>query len=105
MNQKTSGKYAYYSEVVSLFKGKDICVIYHHLSRNSTHDEQIKQRAEELLKLTSDGDVIFAIRYKPYSPRAYFILTAQSKVELIRSCLHEFISGSCGHGWDSYYEI
>lgn len=105
MTQKTSGKYAYYSEVDKLSKGKKVCVIYHHLSRNNSHQNQIKQRVQQLSNRMNKGDVVFALRYSPYSPRAYFILTIQSEVKLMRKRLKEFMSGSCAYGWDSYYEV
>lgn len=105
MTQKTSGKYAFYSEVDEFCDGKNVCIIYHHLIRNDSHGQQLKQRAVQLSSRINDGDVVFALRYSPYSPRAYFILTIQSEVESMRKRLKDFMSGLCGYGWDSYYEI
>ncbi len=104
INQKKSGKFSYYSEVEALFYNKSACVIYHHLNRSQSHDKQIKHRVEYLSSMINNDDVVFALRYKPYSPRAYFILTKQSEVEFMRKNIQGFMASSCGYGWDSYYE-
>ena len=104
MNRMTSGKFAYYSEVSELFKGKNACVIYHHLNRNCAHDIQIKQRVNELRNKVSIDGTVFVLRYAPYSPRAFFILTNKSEASSMRSRLQEFMASPCGNGWDSYYE-
>ena len=105
INQKKSGKFAYYSEVRELFKGKDACVIYHHLNMNEPHESQIKFRAAELkAKIAQDGSV-FGIRYSPYSPRAFFICAKEDKAKVIKKKLNSYLNSSCGIGWDTYFEI
>ena len=104
IHQIRSGKYAYYSEVEQLFKNKDACVIYHHMNMNNPHHVQIKFRAQELKdKIVKDGSV-FAIRFRPYSPRAFFVCASQQASPEIRNKINGFISGACGQGWDTYYE-
>ena len=104
IHQIKSGKYSYYSEVADLFKNKKACIIYHHMNMNNSHKSQIKQRSKELKeKIVKDGSV-FAIRYSPYSPRAYFICAAKTSAGNIKERINAFISGTCGVGWDTYYE-
>lgn len=105
MHQIKSSKYAYYSEVRELFKNKDSCVIYHHMNRNHSHVSQIKYRADLLkIKIAKNGSV-FAIRYRPYSPRAFFIICAtEAKAKSIKKKINKLINGACGIGWDTYYE-
>lgn len=99
-----AGKFAYYNEVKELFKNKDICVIYHHMNMNNPHEEQIKARAHELREKISPSGKIFAARFKPYSPRAYFILTSQSKENQIEQSFKDFLESPCGCHWDTYYQ-
>ena len=105
INQKKSGKFAYYFEVRELFKNKDACVIYHHLNMNEPHESQIKFRAAELKpKIAQDGSV-FGIRYSTYSPRAFFICATEDKAKIIKKKLNNYLSSPCGIGWDTYFEI
>lgn len=103
-SQVKSGKFAYYSEISELAKDKDVTVIYHHLSRNGTHVDQISTRAVELREHIDPTGTIFALRYRPYSPRAYFILTTKSEEKRIGENLLSFVHSSYGKYWDSYYE-
>ena len=106
-SQKKAGKYAFYDEVKALCKGKDVCVIYHHLNRHKnhgTHENQIQSRARELLKEIGSKNSIFALRYKPYSPRAYFILTNSKSAVSIKKSIQGFMASPCGALWDSFFE-
>ncbi len=105
LHQIKSGKFAYYSEVKELWKDKHACVIYHHLNRHKnhgTHSDQIKARVDELRKRINPSGQIFALRYRPYSPRAYFILTDSQVETPIKNRIHAFLQSSCGKQWDSY---
>jgi hypothetical protein len=104
ISQVKSGKFVYYSEVSELAKDKDAAVIYQHLNRNGTHENQIRTRAEELREHINPTGTIFALRYWPYSPRAYFILTYRSEAKRIGESLLSFVRSSYGRYWDSYYE-
>ena len=99
-----AGKFSFYHEVNALFNGKDVCVIYHHLNRNSPHDEQIKERSQALRDKISPSGKIFAARFIPYSPRAYFIITSQTQENSIRTRLKKFLKSPCGQHWDTYWE-
>jgi len=105
IHQINSGKYAYYSEVDQLFKNKDVCVIYHHMNMNNPHHEQIKFRAHELKEKIVKNGSVFAIRFRPFSPRAFFICASEHAAPKIRYKIKDFISGACGFGWDTYYEV
>lgn len=105
LSQIKSGKFAYYLEVKKFFENKKTCVIYHHLNRNSTHHEQMQYRAKELKNMVPHDSVVFALRFYPYSPRAYFILTNKKEATKIRQKIKGFLSSSCGIGWDPYYEV
>jgi len=107
MSQIKSGKYAYYSEVKELFKGKDVCVIYHHLNRHKehgTHKDQIETRVNELRRRINPSGRIFGLRYKPYNPRAYFILSNKDIETSLKIKIQGFADSPCGEFWDNYTE-
>jgi hypothetical protein len=99
-----SGKFAYYFEISQLAKDKNVTIIYHHLGRSRTHADQILSRAAELREHILPTGKIFALRYWPYSPRAYFVLTSESEEKRTRDSLLSFLHSSYGKFWDSYYE-
>lgn len=105
IHQIRSGKYAYYSEVASFFENKEACVIYHHLNMNNPHEEQIKFRAKELKRKIPKIGSVFALRFKPYSPRAFFICSKADGAETIKGKINKHLSGACSIGWDSYHEV
>jgi hypothetical protein len=107
INQLKSGKFAYYSEITELAKDKVATVIYHHLNRHKkhgTHENQIRTSVTELRKSINPTGKIFALRFRPYSPRAYFILTTASEKNQIRESLLNYLRSSFGKFWDSFSE-
>jgi len=107
INQMNSGKFAYFSEIEVFAKDKDVCVIYHHLNRHKiygTHTDQIKSKVGELRERIRPSGKVFALRFRPYSPRAYFILTNSLEENSIRTKIHAFLKSPCGEHWDSYSE-
>lgn len=105
INQIKSGKYLYYSELQQLSNGKNVCIIYHHLNRHSnhgSHSEQIYKRTVELRERINPGGRIFAIRFRPYSPRAFFILTSSSASDEIHKALNLFLEKQNDGSWDYF---
>ncbi len=49
----------------------EVCIVYQHLSRCFSHDEQITSLLGSLREAYSD---VLAIKHKPYSPRVFFFL-------------------------------
>jgi hypothetical protein len=103
-SQIKSGKFTFYPEISELMKDKDILVVYHHLSRNGTHENQISIKASMLRRHIAPTGRIFAIRFRPYSPRAYFIITDRSAENRVRQSLSNFMQSEYSKHWDSYYE-
>jgi hypothetical protein len=46
---------------------------------------------------------IMAVRFRPYSPRAYFVLTTAAQCGQAKSALQALLSGPCQEMW-SYHE-
>ena len=105
IHQARAGKYAFYHEVEHFFRDKDVCVVYQHLHRRAAHPAQMQLRAHELKQKLPGVAQVFAIRYTPYTPRAYFLLSSSQAAKQIRNSLQQFIGSSCGRGWDSFVEV
>jgi len=104
MNLMKSGKYVYYSEIKELSVGKHACVIYHHLNRNKKHKDQIESRIKDLREKIDSTGKIFTLRYKPYSPRVYFIISKKEIETQLKDKIQRFMNGPYCKFWDNYYE-
>ncbi|MCK4998509.1 MAG: hypothetical protein KAS23_03205 [Anaerohalosphaera sp.] len=91
-------KYVYYNEVKKFLSHTHTLLIYHHLSRNGDHNFQIKQRCKTLSELAGGSYNVMSLRFKPYSPRAYFIVSNQ---EQVRSRVNDFVRSS----WRQCFEL
>ncbi|CAA6803402.1 MAG: Unknown protein [uncultured Sulfurovum sp.] len=82
--KNTPHKYIFSDEVAHFYQLShvEICIVYQHLSRCFSHNEQI----DALLRgLNTQYHHTLAIKHKPYSPRVFFFLC---KSEAIRDSLH-----------------
>lgn len=91
-------KYAFYDEIEKFLAVTDTLIIYHHLSRNGDHLSQIKQRENHLTELAGQSYKVISLRFRPYSPRAYFVMTNQ---EYIKSIVTEFVKSN----WKQCFEL
>jgi len=66
-------KYIFADEVSYFYRlpHLEICIVYQHLGRCFSHDEQIETL---LAQLREAYDHVVAVKHKPYSPRAFFFL-------------------------------
>lgn len=76
-------KYAYLEEVAPLVERGQSVVIYHHLSRNGTHANQIDRWLKRLREEFNPAD-IFALRYRRGTARAFFVLAAKHHAPILR---------------------
>jgi hypothetical protein len=83
-------KYIFSDEISYFYKLPylEVCIVYQHLSRCFSHDEQI----DALLKsLKNDYRHVIAIKHKPYSPRVFFFLCKSDIIlESLRMRLEAF---------------
>ena len=75
----TSHKYIFSDEVGQFYRlpHVEICIVYQHLNRCFSHDEQIQTL---LTDLKVQYDYILAIKHKPYSPRVFFFLCKNEEI-------------------------
>ena len=75
----TPHKYIFSDEVGQFYHlpHVEICIVYQHLNRCFSHDEQIYTL---LTDLKLQYDYILAIKHKPYSPRVFFFLCKSEEI-------------------------
>jgi hypothetical protein len=76
-------KYIFADEVSYFYRLPylEVCIVYQHLSRCFSHNEQITSL---LSSLQNEYENVLAIKHKPYSPRVFFFL---SKSQVIHESL------------------
>jgi len=76
-------KYIFADEIFYFYRLPylEVCIVYQHLSRCFSHNEQITSL---LSSLQNDYENVLAIKHKPYSPRVFFFL---SKSQVIHESL------------------
>jgi len=105
LHHKSAGKYAFYNEVADVHENRDITIVYHHLNRHKkhgTHRQQIASRIAELREVVNPSGIVIGIRFAPYSPRAYFILTSKTAEVDVVATLRNFLSTPWGNLWDMF---
>ena len=83
IRHKAAVKHAYLEEIEPLVKRGQSVVIYHHLGRHGTHTDQIAHWLKRLRQQFNSPD-IFALRYQPRSPRAFFVLAQKHHTPILR---------------------
>jgi hypothetical protein len=92
--RKDAPKHAVLSEVVSLIGHDRSVVIYHHMSRQGSHPEQINYWLSRIASETSTAP--FALRFRRGSGRAFFIVPAAAHAEQLRSRADAVLAGEWG---------
>lgn len=100
-HSKTSPKHVYLDEIAKFASRDQMVVVYHHLGRNGTHEFQIKQRALQLESILNCSGRIISLRFKSYSPRAYFIITNNQMYQTLEFKINEFLQSS----WKECFEL
>ena len=100
IRHKAAVKYAYLEEIKPLLKRGQSLVIYHHLSRKGTHADQIARWLKRLQQEFNPIDS-FALRYRPRSPRAFFVLAQQRHAQILRECAAALLASP----WQEHFEL
>ena len=99
ITRKMAPKYAYLEEVGKWLERCQSVVIYHHLSRNGTHPEQIAGWLERLRGEFSSHDS-FALRFRRGTSRAFFVLAAERHTPILRQRADELLASP----WLEHFE-
>jgi hypothetical protein len=85
-------KYIFADEVSYFYRLPylEVCIVYQHLSRCFSHNEQITSL---LSSLQIEYENVLAIKHKPYSPRVFFFLSKSQVIhESLELRLEKFVS-------------
>ena len=93
-------KYAYLEEVAPLVARGQSVVIYHHLSRNGTHANQIARWLTRLREEFNPAD-IFALRYRRGTARAFFVLAQERHTPILRERTDALVTSP----WREHFEF
>lgn len=96
-------KYVFLDEVERLAIENKIIVVYQHLGRSGTHLEQINIRIndiEQCLQERSLKRYIYALRFRPYSPRIFFIICPEDK----NQNMHSRIQALLNTPWNQFFQ-
>ena len=93
-------KYAYLEEVAPLVERGQSVVIYHHLSRNGTHANQIARWLKRLRSEFNPAD-IFALRYQRGTARAFFVLAQKRHTPILRKRADALVASP----WREHFEF
>lgn len=101
-NKSKAGKYIFTQEIESFYKIKTLklLIVYHHLNRCTTHDNQIliiKTKLEEKYHK------VIAVKHKPYSPRVYFFIFKDEDMYIELKKKIEFFSSTYPTFWHCFY--
>jgi len=93
-------KYAYLEDLNRIADRGHSLLVYHHLSRNGRHREQIEDWRERIsAELGLSGDRVLVAWCKPYAGRAFFIIPSQRDREVFDSRFGRFKASKwCEYG-------
>lgn len=77
---KAGPKYVYLDEIEKFASRGQTVVVYHHFGHHGTHEHQIRQRKKQLREKLGNHKHIISLRFKRYSPRAYFVITESTRI-------------------------
>lgn len=88
-------KYAYLDEVKAIHRRRQSLVVYHHLSRQGTHREQVVGWRDRLQRELGHAD-IFALRFRRGTARAFFIVANGGHSLLLRERIEALVESPWG---------
>jgi hypothetical protein len=101
LTNRRTGKYVRYAEVKSLLESCECVVVYQHFHKGKPHRQQLIELTKKFRDQVNPPGFIFAVRFRGYSPRAYFILCSKSAEPIIRKAISDFTKNmQLSIGWD-----
>ena len=99
-HRKWGPKYVFYDDLDAHVEAGQSLVVYHHLSRNKSHADQISERLAAVSKRFDLGERAFALRFWRWSVRAYFVLPSPAHAELLSDRAQQLINSPWGELFD-----
>ena len=95
----TGPKYAYFDELAPFLDRGQSLVVYHHLHRSLIHEGQVRDRLSQVEKRLGPA---FALRFRPWSSRAFFVVLAEAHREVLRERALRLVRNRC---WARHFEL
>jgi hypothetical protein len=95
----TGPKYAYYDELAPYLERGQSLVVYHHLHRSLAHEEQVRDRLSQVGERLGPA---FALRFRPGTGRAFFVVPAEAHREVLRERAARLVRNRC---WARHFEL
>jgi hypothetical protein len=102
MHYDRAPKHVFLSEFSSLANTQSI-VIYHHLGRNGSADEQIERRLKELASAFPNRPAGWGLRFRRGTSRVFFVVPAIDHQSLLWERAQALLSG--GWGLRGHFEV
>jgi hypothetical protein len=106
-HSKTGPKFVCYEELREFINSDSVktVVLYQHLNRHTNygdHERQMRDRAAEI-RMAIAGDVhVASVRFRPYSPRGFFMITRyQDEFQRTSDLLRSFLDTP----WRAYFTM
>ena len=100
-HHKRGPKYVYYDELLPyLQRGKSL-VIYHHISRQGSAEEQIDARFSQINACLEGYDCAFALRYHRGTSRVFFVIASENHRNILIDRAKGFVRGP----WSQHFTL
>jgi hypothetical protein len=96
-----AGKYIYFDELDSFWERDQSLIIYHHLNRSSSVEEQTQALRRRILAKFSDAALVRCLLFRRGSCRHFWILAKATHAARLKSGLQMMLRS----GWDRYFEV
>ena len=93
-------KYAYFDELSRFVERGQSLVVYHHLDRSGTAEEQARRRMQEIQDRLQ-VELVVALRWLRVSPRFFFVIAAERHEDQ----LSRGIESLCAGPWSAHFEL
>ncbi|TFH42124.1 MAG: hypothetical protein E4G94_06815 [ANME-2 cluster archaeon] len=98
---KLGPKYAYFDELLPKLKREQSLVIYHHISRQGSADDQINVRFQQINECLDGDDYAFALRYHRGTSRVFFVIPSEDHRNILIDRAKGFVQGP----WSQHFTL
>lgn len=95
-------KYAYYDDLRERWARGQSLVVYQHIARNRTAEEQISARFTALQKHLEGAKGILPLRWRRFTSCVYFVIPAADHAELLAARCSAFLASPWGRHFTPY---
>jgi hypothetical protein len=100
-HSRKAGKYVFWDELISFWKRGQSLVVYHHLNRSASVQDQTKSLRQRFLTNFGDAAFISALLFRRGSCRHFWVLGQAHHEPKLCSRINNMVKA----GWSGYFEI